>query len=513
LDQDGNPVRNAVVGLYNEEGFNTGFASLVSDLNGRVEFARVPSGDYKAFAFKGSSSGRSDVQHFSQRAADQTILTVVIIAGDGIVRANVRDKEGRPMQFAEVAFVDALTLKAVGGGGKPVLDANGTVEIETRADKRVYLVARKEGYATFTTIVKPVIAGTTQVFDIVLEREIIQGEIEIEFTGLYKNGGLAKGISPGYEYDALFKLRVPSNKNYDSIGMHVRTGKNESMELDRIILKEINAPGHIQVIKATSYSPANGYSLDSEHLSTGDAKWANIKWPVFSSGITEVSARIMVKETANLGDQLNMFYRAWGEERNNYKRNPLDAELGEAESVIGKEGLYANAKQELFQLDVETLCDGKFCFSASILDKQEEISHPSPDGFQGRVFRPYRLSFTILNDSASETDSYLDAEVRLSGQDSSLQLQAYRIYGAQNQESQGNASGESTDWIEIGNFLPNNRAAGWIDFVPQKSGSSQLVVEVRSGQRIRFSKAISMEISSNREMTVLVSPEMLPSVI
>ncbi|MBW2561847.1 MAG: hypothetical protein JRE40_13465, partial [Deltaproteobacteria bacterium] len=109
LDQDGEPVTNATVGLYNENGFNVGFANIISDANGVAEFSRAPSGDYKAFAFKASSSGWSDPAHFIQRAADKTILTVVLIAGDGSIKVNVLDKEGAPLQFAQVAFIDALT--------------------------------------------------------------------------------------------------------------------------------------------------------------------------------------------------------------------------------------------------------------------------------------------------------------------------------------------------------------------------------------------------------------------
>ena len=511
LDQGGMPVKNATVGLYSEDGFSIGFATLITDANGEAGFERVPSGDYKSFAFKESSSGWSDVEHFVQRTAEKTILTVVLIAGDGVIKVNVKDNEGNPLQFSQVAFIDSLTFETIGGGAMPVQDTNGSVELTTRADKRVYIVASKQGYTNFTSTILPVVSGTTQVIDAVLEREIIQGDLKLEFLGMYKNGNVISVLAPGQEYEALFQLRIPANKNYDSIGMHIRTGKNEIMELDKIVLKEINAPGRVQIVKATSYNTSNGYSNDSLHLSSDEAKWANLRWPVFSSGLMQVRAKVRIKETSLVGEQLNLFYRAWGEERNNYVRDPVDLELGNAESVSGKEGLYAKANQEIFQIGTETTCDGKFCFSASVLDLEDELSYTTTDSFSGKVFRPYTLNFTILNDSSFETDSYLDSEIRISNPDTGLLLQSYEIFGAQNQIREGVAVNNSTGWIETGNLLPNNIISGSINFTPEQTGLGQILLEVRSAQRIRFTKTLALSIASDKEMNVTIIPDMLPS--
>ncbi len=511
LDQSGNPVINATVGLYNSDGFSVGFGTRITDINGVVEFSRVPSGDYKAFAFKENSSGWSDSEHFVQRAAESTVLTVVLIAGDGTIRVKVSDKEGMPVQFAQVAFVDALTNIPIGGGSMPVQDVNGTVELTTRADKKIYIIASKDGFANFTSTIVPVVADSVQFIDAILEKEILQGEVEIEFKGMYRDNKRAKNIGPGEDYEALFELRIPANKNYDSIGMHVRTGDKETMELDKIVLKSINASGNVEIIKATSYGKNNGYAIDSEHISSGNAKWANLKWSAPSTGIVQVKAGIRVKETANLGDQLNLFYRAFGEENGNYKRDPVDLELGEAESVAGKAGLYASAKQEIFQLDIETICDESFCFSASILDEEDGLAYNANESFSGKVFRPYKFTFSVLNNSEFEENSYMDSEIKISNEDNALLLQEYTIYGAQNQKTQAVVQGKTTEWIETGDFLPNNSISGTIDFTPQKSEIGLLTIEARSGQRIRFTKTIAVSIASDNEMNVVVVPEILPS--
>ncbi len=511
LNQSKQPVRNATVGLYTEDGFSLGFDTKVTDVNGEALFERVPSGDYKAFAFKETVSAWSEARHFSQRAAAQTTLTVVLVAGDGLVRVNVKDSEENPLQFSQVKFIDAYTHEPLGGGAMPVEDINGTVEIATPADKKVYIVASKEGYTNFTSIVKPVMAGSVQVFDAVLEREIIQGDIKIEYRGTYKDGKAVSVLAPGETYDALFQLRVPANRAYSEMGMHARTGKHEIMELDNLVIKKVNAPGLFVSLKSTSYDPKNGYAYDSGHLSSDEGKWVNLKWPVFSTGITEVMVEVRVKETARVGDQLPFFYRAWARKGSLYKRDPLDAELGEAESIAGKEALYANTRQEIFQIGTETTCDGKFCFSASILDIEDQLVYNAPESFSGSIFRPYKLNLSIQNNSEFETDSYLDSELRISNPETGLLLQSYEFYGAQNQRREGVASEDSTDWIETGNLLPKNIASGWINFTPQKSGLSTIKVELRSGQRIRFRKTISLSIMTDKEMEVVVTPGVLPS--
>jgi len=511
LDQDGILVRNAAVGLYTSDGFTTGFASHISDVNGIALFDRVPSGDYKAFAFKGASSGWSDAEHFVQRAAEQTILTVVLNVANGTVRASVSDSEGNPLQFAQVAFVDSFTNETIGGGAKPVEDANGRVELLTRADKSVYVVASKQGYANYTSVVLPVLPNSTQAFNVVLEKEIIQGDIKIDFKGIYKDGTSISVLAPGQKYTALFNLIAPANKRYSKIGMHARTGTRSLMELDKIVLGGINAPGRARILRATSYNPQAGYSSDSGNLSTDSAKWANIEWAEFATGIIAVEAEIRVKETAGISDELKLLYRAWGVEDTLYKRDPIDSSLGEAESVAGKEGLYANTKEENFQVGMETQCDQRFCFSANIRDIAEDIAQSATDSYESKIYNAYELKFTLQNNSQYETDNYMDADIQVTNGDEILLLQGYKVDGAQSQAVNGTVNGSGTGWIPVGNLLKKNKINGKIIFTPQKIGSGLLTIKLRSGQRVQFEKSIAINVSSDRQLSVVVAPEMLPS--
>ncbi len=510
IDQTGRLVKNTTVSLHSPDGFSLGFQNQTTDINGIASFKGVKSGDYKAFAFKASSSGWSEVEHFIERAADKTIVTVVLTVPDGTIRARVLDEDGNPLQFATVAFIEVVGDKIVGGGSKPVEDINGTLDLTTRADKKIYIIASKKGYTNYTSLIYSVPPNGVQEITAVLEKEIISGDIKVEFKGIFnKQGKIVSVLAPGRRYKAMFQLRVPANTNYESIGMHVRTGDKKIMELDKLVIKELNVPGEAGIIKATSYSPENGYDVDSEHISSDKAKWANIIIRNFATGLTDVEVEIEVKETAEVEDELSIHYRAWAEQDSEFVRNPIDEVLGSVDGV--SESLYANTHREVFQVGTETVCDEQFCFSANILDLSEGLAQSVSESFTGKIFREYKLNFSILNNSEFETDSYLGAEIRLVNENDSLLINDYEITGAQGTTIPGEANDNETGWIPIGDLLPNRSATGRVNFTPNQSGTAPLLIEIRSGQRIVFSKTITIGVTAANRFETVVVPELLPS--
>jgi len=510
LDQDGSLVKNSVVSLHNEDGFTLGFENRTSDANGLAEFKGVRSGNYKAFAFKGSSSGWSETEHFIERSSAGTILTVVLTVPDGTVKVRVLDRDGVPLQFAQVAFVEVEDNQAIGGGALPVEDMNGTVEFTTKADKKIYIVASKSGYANFTSVVYDVLPSTVQEITAVLEKEIISGEIEAEFLEMVnETGRTVLVLAQGQEYTAKLQLRIPSNSSYRRIGMHLRVGDKKIMELDKIVVKELNVPGNASIVKATSFDSANGYDVDSQFVTSDEAKWANIGWTGFATGVLSVEARVRVKETAGIEDELHVYYRAWAETQSKVLRDPEDTALGDSAGVA--ESLYANTHKEIFQIGTETVCDEKFCFSATLLDLTEDLAESVNESFSAKIFRDYKLNFNILNSSEHETDSYVGAEIRILNENEGLLFNEYSIYGAQGENRVGNAGESEIGWIPIGDLNPNEAVSASLNFTPQKTGSAPLVIQVRAGQRIQFSQTISANVQARKRFDVVVTPELLPS--
>jgi protocatechuate 3,4-dioxygenase beta subunit len=510
LDQDGKAIKDAIVGLYNEEGYSTGFATKISDLNGIAEFTRVQSGKYKAFATKGSFSGWSDTENFQQRTADQTMLIVTMIVPDGTLKINVTDKDGLPLPGANVTFINAITNETIGGGSRPVDDVNGTMEFFSRADKKVFFTITKPGYADFTSIVYPIIPNTTQEINAAMEKEIISGEIKIELQGLYKENQLATVLVPGETYTAKLKIKIPKNRQYAKIGLHVRTGKNNLMELDPLVIKEINVPGRAGIIKATAFRPDKDYEEDSKTITTDDAKWVNAEWTEFNSGTMEIEATIRVKETAKDSDELVFWYRAYAiDSAGKYLRDKEDKQLGFSENTAQKQALYAEAYQAVYNVGTETLCDDTFCFSASILDIESELSESVQASYNAKLYKNYLLAFAILN--FSQSGYFYGSELRIINEDNGLELGSYSINSAQNQNVSGTGADSKTEWLATGDFLPNTSIKGNIGFTTQKNSSSQIKFQIRSAQRIVFEKTITIQVEAKKEFAVTIAPEFLPT--
>ncbi len=513
VDQDGKAIKNATVGLYNPDGFSIGFAEKTTNLNGIAEFTRVPSGDYKAFSFKGTASGWSDVAHFVQRQALETELVVTLLFGEGLLRIGVFDQEFKPLQFAELTFIDTLTGEAAGGGSIPITSPDGSIEVKLKTDKTVYAIITKDGFADYTTNIIDVAPNSLTVVNVIMEREIISGEATVEFIGLFaKTGEIARVLNPKETYNALFKIRVPDQSNYAKTGLHVRTGNNRIVEKDRIFVKSISAPGASTIVKSGSYTPPAGEAEDMLKVTNSDAKWAQAEWNRKLSGVIEASAKVGVKETTKPEDILEINYRVYGVRNQEYHRNPVDDQLGLNANTLQKQGLYANTHKQIFQTGIETLCTPKFCFAASILDKQTQLIESVRESYNASILREYKLNFTVLNSSLFQEDSFLDAEIRISSETGGIIFKNYDIIGPQAERKQSTGIvGFDSQWIKIGNLVPNTAVIAGMDFSTSKSGRHPVAIRIRSGQKIVFEKTMTVNVSAAKNLSVSISPTVLAS--
>lgn len=328
-DEDEIAMQGAVVVLYDAStGWFSGYGEKVTDVNGMAGFEGVASGNYWAFAFKESASGKSDTEYFSSKSPSTGInLTVNMLVGEGVIRARIADKYGEPIPFADVEVRNAMDDGVI---GRSMGDANGMFITDTKADKRVYLIVGKDSanpaMADYVTVSRPIVAGSVAEFDIVMEPVIIDRDIEIQFLGMFSQGGSAKVLAAGQEYTAKFLLRVPEEMDYEEAGVHLRTGDALIMEKDGIYIKSLNVP-IAAVIKATGYDEKSGLGAGDYDLTAGDAKWANLVWSAPAAGLYEVWARVKVKESASVGERIVMHYRAWAE---NGKRvfDPVNEKTG-----------------------------------------------------------------------------------------------------------------------------------------------------------------------------------------
>ncbi len=502
VDQDKENIENATVALYDADtGFLAGFANKTSDANGEAVFDAVPSGSYYAFSFKGTVQGRSDTKFFSTSSdSDEPDLVVTMVIPNGVVKATIVDKEGTAIPFSVVSVFDARNNGLLGSA---FANADGVFELETKADKRVYLKVSQKStspqYADYTTIEKPIIGQSVQEFKVTLEPEIIGKNIELEFLGLFVDSLEATVLSVGEKYTARFRLRVPEEKNYSEAGMHLRTGTEIIMEKDPLFLKKINAPTASE-IRATKFDASSNLAEQGYQLTNSDAKWANLVWTRPTAGIYEVEAEVQVKETASVQEQLKLFWRAWAQDGVR-ERHPAD-------STITVE-LYSEAFSRIYEVGVTTLCDESFCFSARIRDKTEGITESVVESYNAKNLQEYELRFSILNNS--ETRIHNSANLRVNNPEENLLFTDYSVIDAQTRETKGVLNANDFPRFDVGALDPKNKVDFSTSFFTQLNGSATVNIRLVSDESIVFEKNILVNVAATRKMEALVQPSFLAS--
>jgi hypothetical protein len=499
VDQDGFGVQGATVALFEEKKgkyFLTLDDPQITDLNGEAEFIGVESGTYYAYAFKETLNGETAPAYFnaSQDDDEETDYEIVLNIPLGKVKVTVKDKFSEVIPNAKVTLMDLLTNETL---GSTFADAEGEYVLETKADKELYLTVEglnERDWAKYFTATKKVIGEAETGFDVILEKPIINKDIEMEFIGLEWNGEEALSVSPGETYTAKFKLRVPEEKNYSEMGVHLRTGEETIMEKDDLFIKEINAP-NTTIIKATEFNEETNKKESEYHVTNGDAKWVNLVWEEPEAGIYEVQATIKIKETASMNKPLKMHYRGWAKGKRT-ERYPED-------DTVGIE-LYSETKTLTLDVGTTTVCEEDFCFQATVLDKEEDIVEEVLDDYQARLYSKYKLSFTLTNNS--ESIIHNNANLRIKNPDESLFIESYQIIDAQTEEHAGTVEGFELPRIDVGDFRQNNKLIGEIDFLANKSGTGIMNLTLVSDQKIVWTKNISIKISAEKNLVLTIQP-------
>jgi len=508
VDQDSKPVQNARVALFDAQSMqNTGLSEQTTDINGSAKFSRVSNGDYYAFAYKGSSSGKSDpLPHFDSRISDVT-LTVVMAIPNAQLKVNVKDFGGNPFPFALVTVYDYLNDSKA---AFDYTDANGTFSVQLKSDKRVYAVVNdpKGNHFDYVTSEKELVPNTETDFDVQLLRP--SSETKIEFVGLYKdNKFVSQNVEAGQEYEAKFLLTVPAAA--DSALVHIRTGDKSLVENDSWFIKSAGIP-KARLLAGSSYSPnaPDGYNRDAASDTANGMKWFNASWNSVKAGNYEVEANLKVNDTSLLGEQLNLEYRAWAQINGTKKMVP------EQITPVSNE-LYSNTKRETFSVGPSTLCKNDFCFDATVLDLKQNISASVSDSYGARISQDYRLTFTLTNESKNVHNS---AEIRVENGENGIVFKSYSINTASGQKWDNQNWGKSyigydseglSPKIDLGNFGPKNKVQGTVTFTPRLAITSPITIRVISDYKVVFEKEIMVTTAAAKNFDITFTPRVLPS--
>ncbi len=504
IDQDGEPVPDAKVVLYNADtDFLAPFEPVLSDSNGIATFTSVTSGNYQAFAYKASLTGFSNEQFFDISDISTHDITMKLEIPDGTVNVHVVDKDGNPVPFAKVSIYNAFKNKLLGAD---LTDTNGSYTLprdqqKSKADKDVYLIISKTGYATTTTIQKPILPSTVQNFEVVLQPTQPGGNIKIELIGLFsQDGKIVTGVGKNRDYTARFRITIPEeHDDLDELVVHARTGEKDIVEKDEWYLTQVKFPRAI-IVKGSAWDPNNGLNVDGESITFGNAKWMNALVNGPNPGVYDFEIGLHVRDTAAPQDILKVFYKAFAQ-NDEVLRDPADANPVDE--------LYAATKSSTYQVGVTTICDNEFCFDSSILDVNDKRIEDVVEQYNAFVFKDYKLAFNILNNGKS---FHTNSNLRIKSSNESIEFGNYEIFTADNLPLKGTVNdNEFKTPLNMGNFTPQKKIGGTVFFKPKTAGSSVITIELVSDFKSVFSKSIQINTTGNKNMKVSITPDFYPS--
>src|SRR3989338_8221648 len=502
LDEFALPVEDVKVRLHKAADNAIVGSELTTGINGEVVFERLESGNYYAEVLKtGFGSAISDIAAVMARQENSVFVTLLI--GSGTFDVSVLDEETKPLAAAKIEVYNAYTNAKL---SENTTDLQGKKAIDERIDRKIYFVASASGYLKHTTIAFSPIRDVTQKIEIALEKDI--PKLEVKVLGIFASDDseLADSLSPGQKYVAKIQLLIPANSNFDEIGVHLRTGNDDAliMEKDPIYLRNIFASTS-SVTKGGSYTPQNNYATDAMHLTTGSAKWANIIWKNASDGIYDAEAEIIAKDGIAIGTLTELQYRGWGK-KGAYVRYPTDAVLGNAENAGSKQALYAQTSSLPLSIGPSNLCDDTFCYRLVMEDLAAgNLQTSLVDSYSARVSNDYRFIFTITSKSST---TFADSRLKIYNESGSLAFSGYAITTVTGSEIPGTLTGAALE-VSVGDVSTNSKFYGNMGMRTIKEGSALLKLELISGNEKVMQKSITLNVAGAKALSI----ELLPKII
>ncbi|MBS3063294.1 MAG: carboxypeptidase regulatory-like domain-containing protein [Candidatus Diapherotrites archaeon] len=497
-DESNNPVEDARLRLKKADGTAIG-SEIVTGANGEAVFSRVEDGTYYVYAYKpGFGEATSLPVQMSRRQVNRA--SIVLPIGMGAVEVRVTNEEGAIVAGASVR---ALSVSKNESLAEQMADSDGVARVEVRADKTVYFVVNAQDYLPYTTIPVQPVKDVTQTIAVMLGKTV--SKTEIELMGLYSGADAVKNaLNPGQKYTARLRLKLPPGSSFEEAGIHLRTGENDLFESDGLYLSNVRAATS-QITRGQSFTPYDGYSIDSTRLTTGNGKWANIVFPNAMGGIYEAEADVMVRDTVPLGTVLPLHYRGWAKTGGGFIRFPADNILGSKVSVAGRYDLYANTKTRSFSAGPSTLCDDAFCYTFGLEDLGTGIQTAVLEDYPARIQSSYKLSFTVTSISDRQFNS---TELHVENAASAVSFSEYSVTDVSGMEKKGTLDGSQLV-VPVGNMGRDDDVFGSVKLRTKREGVTDVVVSlVSQGQRV-FERRIRLNVLAAAEMELEVLPKII----
>ncbi|PJA17207.1 MAG: hypothetical protein COX63_02880, partial [Candidatus Diapherotrites archaeon CG_4_10_14_0_2_um_filter_31_5] len=499
VDEKGEPVENTKLFLKDADTLNIVGDEKITGFDGKAVFDRVAEGEYIVRAEKRGFEGK-DSKKIEVKEKEPQEVTIALDIGEGTLEVTVVDKERQPIQSATVKVKDFYSNQEYAVYST---DQEGKKSFTIRADKKVFLEVSESSHSNYISAPIQMFDGTEEK-TIILEDEISVFQVKLDSLELEGQALEDETVNQGKTYKAVFKVMIPRGTVSTEAGTHIRTGadtknQNNTMEKDDLYIKSVSA-ANAKIIKGTTFNPSTGEGIDNSHLTSGNAKWANIIFNNVKEATYEIIAVIQVRETVS-GTDMELAYRGWVIE-GGYQRDPFDSELQEAENTGIKQGLYAEARHEPLRIGASSLCSENFCTSFTARDLANATRTNIVDSFPAEISSNYELEFNII--SISEK-AYSNSELVIEGK--GLKLNSYEIEG-----DKKNASDKIV--IPIGSISKGQKMSGKINFTTKSEGTNRIDFSLfgeslNLGKEKILFKPIRAEVALAKTMNIITTPKNL----
>ncbi|MDD5148034.1 MAG: hypothetical protein PHH08_01055 [Candidatus ainarchaeum sp.] len=501
LDEDSLPVENAKVVLKNAAGETMPYSARYTDANGTAEFRGVADGAYYAYAEKFPAFGdnKANLAVIDIRAKNGFFVRLDI--GTATIRVNAFENRDIMLEESEAGI-----YSEDGGLLQRIAMTKGTGEFSTKADKKVFVIAKMQGYTTVQTIPKQLWPNEVIEFNIQMNPKTAVTEPALKYEGIFEGDSKTGMLKAGRKYVALFSIETPENSGFSVAGLNFRAGDEQSLLSEKMaITNELFALPE-KIYCGTGFSAPLGYESDiSEEC--GESKWAGIEFAPGAEGKKYfLGFEFKVKSGVEPNSLLRLHYRAWFvDSGGKYLRLPEDSELKGFESVPSKQGLYAKTFGLEFGEGVDTDCGLDMCYG------NEWVFGNSKKEFQNENYslllnRDYNLNFEIKNNSG-KTFSNPKITVKTGGAGEA----EFGMFVAYNKTKKTFESGigkiENFQLKSIGNMDSVNFN---LLFNPKKTSLGTLEIAISEGGTGIFSKTIWLETGAGKPMLLEITPEELP---
>jgi hypothetical protein len=457
----------------------------ITGASGKTEFFNLDIGTYYVYAVKEGFDGinSASVQVIPRQ---QSNLEAILPIGNGDIKLTILDSEKNTIGGASVKAIDYYTGVVL---DQSTTNNDGTIMFSIRADKSVYFEISMPNYMTYYT------AALNPNKNIVTQREIIllreTGALSARIVGIYSDGqevsSAERSVSEGI-YTARILLVVPKG-SFSESGLHLRTGSNTPgktnyMEEDSSYLSTIKTSANL-IRRGTTYTPPNGYDVDSKNFTGGNSKWINSIWKNPKEGVYETEVELVITD-ATPGSSINLWYRAWAK-GSSILRYPSDSPQQE---------LYSQTNNYLLSAGATSLCEDSFCKTYSIrtltgtnAGKTQFIT----SNFNAKQDNSYSLIFNLTNYSGKTL-----GESILTLNTAGINVDRITINGVEQEET-----------INLGSLVGDSFTQGTIEFTTTSAGTGSIGIVINSATKTEMEDTITLNIQGNKTMNVDFIPKQI----